>query len=375
MRGGRMSRIAALAASCVLLARCGSPTASQPSADAGADALRTANADSGSNGDAGPGSYDSDAHNCGAAGHDCTACGGNTCTNGQCVPTVLASGQSQPFSIAVDDTGVYWTNLGSGTDGGSVASTHLDGSGFATLASLSPAPPWAIAVDATRVFFTTNVTMRMEKSGTALTQVASRGFQGIAVDDVRVYWTDVDKVGAANANGDGGGLTNILAAAQPKPEGICVDSTSIYWINSADGSVWTSPKDAVATSGAHVLYQPSPPLAAFTADNRILVDEAHVYWCDVGNIQRMNKDGSGRTTVYSVGNARALTADVDALYFASIDLSAPTITRLPKTGGSVTTYDTNGTRVSSMAIDTKCIYWTAEPVSGGIVGSVNRLTK
>src|SRR5215470_6311678 len=54
----------------------------------------------------------SDAKNCGTCGHDCLE---TTCANGACVPRLLASGQSDPYAIALDGDFVYWLARGAGT--------------------------------------------------------------------------------------------------------------------------------------------------------------------------------------------------------------------------------------------------------------------
>ena len=48
-----------------------------------------------------------DTFNCGACGHDCL---GGVCSAGRCDPVVMANEPGQPQAIAVDATHVYWTN-------------------------------------------------------------------------------------------------------------------------------------------------------------------------------------------------------------------------------------------------------------------------
>ncbi len=64
--------------------------------------------------------------------------------------TTIASAQALPQAIAVDATGVYWTNRGDGT----VMKLPAGGAIPTTLASCQD-EPMRIALDATSVYWTT----------------------------------------------------------------------------------------------------------------------------------------------------------------------------------------------------------------------------
>ncbi len=114
-------------------------------------------------------------------------------------PTTLASGQD-PRGIALDAANVYWTNLGSGTDG-TVMSVPIGGGSPVTLVS-GQNLPGVLAVDATRVYWTIfsdpagyGAVMMAPLGGGPATELASGQYQAptsIAVDNAGVYWTDAD---------------------------------------------------------------------------------------------------------------------------------------------------------------------------------------
>jgi hypothetical protein len=112
------------------------------------------------------------------------------------------------YALALDSSGVYWTDQGSGGggDAGSVIKVGLDGGAPTTLAAGQDAP------------------------------------QGIVTDGVNVYWTTSD--GTVMKVGETGGASIVLASGQANPYWIAVDSTSVYWTNQGtaaneykDGSV------------------------------------------------------------------------------------------------------------------------------------------
>jgi len=109
-------------------------------------------------------------------------------------PTVLASGFSQPLSVVVDGTNVYFTD----NIGYTVMSVPIAGGLPTTLAkSTDGNEPFVIAVDANHVYWT-------------------HGGQGAEIRRVPL----------------GGGTPTIVASGLNYPNALVIDTTSIYWTES-----------------------------------------------------------------------------------------------------------------------------------------------
>jgi hypothetical protein len=210
----------------------------------------------------------------------------------------LASGQWNPFGVAVDLTSVYWTETaqitGSGCcvnqDGGTVNKVALGGGPTITLASgqLQPGP---VAVDRTGVYWTDGRNGTVMKvgldGGTAVTLASGQITPGgIAVDTTNVYWTDYGTCGATDGGPCGGavmkvalcgGRPTVLAYVQQQAPGgpIVVDATSVYWAN-AYGTTGTLMKVPLGGGIPETLASGGLCLG-------IAVDDTSVYWTDEGS--------------------------------------------------------------------------------------------
>jgi hypothetical protein len=198
--------------------------------------------------------------------------------------TVLASCGCEPQAIAVDETGVYWTavNVTDQSDVAAVMSTPLGGGASKTLwsggdvgglvvdsgnvyfaqslnsggAILKVAKtggtavvfaknqpyPWALAMDSTNLYWTSNggtkasSIMKLPFAGGSPSVLASARDPGsVAVDSTFAYWTEQGYCSAAGGCGSvmkvplAGGTPVVVASGQDAPGAVAVDSTGAFW--------------------------------------------------------------------------------------------------------------------------------------------------
>src|SRR5262249_34657623 len=118
---------------------------------------------------------------------------------GPAQPVILAAGQPEPTSIAVNSSSVYWTNQGT-----------------------------AIANDGT--------VMRVPiPGGSPIVLVTGQSDPaGIAVDEARLYWTNY-RAGTVMTLRLSDQTPTTLASAQDHPGVMAVDATNVYWATGSPG--------------------------------------------------------------------------------------------------------------------------------------------
>jgi hypothetical protein len=170
--------------------------------------------------------------NCGSCGH---VCQNTTCTNGACDSTVLSSAFVPPGRLTIDANNAYWTN-GDGT----IRSVPLAGGTTATLAT-GLSQPMGIAVDAQNVYAVSqdgrivSVPLSGASTVTVLAQTQPNPY-AMAVDATNVYWSNVGS-GAGNGSimacakaGCGQAPTTLASGMHVQyPYGLTVSGGDLYW--------------------------------------------------------------------------------------------------------------------------------------------------
>ena len=108
------------------------------------------------------------------------------------------------------------------------------------------------------------------------------------MDATSVYWTtlgtwDAASNGFVKSSGTvmkvplTGGMPTTIASGQSDPVAVGVDATSVYWVNSGDGTVMSAPLAGLPDGSSPTI------LASGQSDPRgLAVDATSVYWTSAG---------------------------------------------------------------------------------------------
>jgi hypothetical protein len=307
--------------------------------------------------------------NCGTCGHSCM---GGDCVAGVCQPVALASGQSCPMGISVQDQVVYWTNsvpasgavmrvLSPGDAPEVIAEDYvnpvaialdetsvfwavqgtLDGDGFVlrldkadigygvapTVLVQAQTVTGLIALSATDVYYASKSTIRrvpktaqyaMDEEIATTDKSGGLAFSLSALDRA-VYWTDygIGSISRLPVNDSG---LELMVSGQPQPAAVAVDEFTIYWTNMGDGegglpAVMKAGKlDPIGST--QVLDQANAGALPFA----LVESGPHVYWTDAmgGTVKRVPKaTGSPETLASGQGGPRGLAVVGGVVYWAN----------------------------------------------------------
>ena len=182
--------------------------------------------------------------------------------------------------------------------------------------------------------------------------------EGIAVDSTSVYWTDWGSGNVMKVPVNGG--TPVTLATGLGPVGITVNATNVYWVDHTHSSVVTVP-----ISGGTPTSLVAGPVGTY-GPKAIAMNATTIYWTDElsGTVLKVPVGGGTPTTLAS-GGSDGIAIDSTSIYWAmsgGADTVAGTVMKMPVAGGPATTLASGQNFPSSVAVDSTSVYWT---VPGG----------
>ena len=273
------------------------------------------------------GDVQTDPNNCGYCGH---SCGSETCVDGVCGSTVVATNQANAYAIAADDSYVYWTTTGTTS---TIDQAPVGGGGATVLYSSEDDYPSALAV----------------VSG-------------------EVYWADEVIQGAVSRIPVGGGASIPVASDVAYPTTLTANGGVLYFTLLSTTSDSAGAVLSVPVGGGTVATLASQQEIDEGEPSSIAVGGGNVYWTTYSDIVSAPVGGGPATTFASQQYASAVTADAQNVYWASSWQEA--ILKQPAGGGSAVTLASGQYYPNAIAVDATNVYWTSGQGGAGTVMSV-----
>jgi hypothetical protein len=296
----------------------------------------------------------------------------------------VATGQDDPFGVAVDDHDVYWTNFAYPDFTGGTVMQAPKPSGAAAAAPFMLADqqgsPGDIAVDATHVYWANYNGNAIERApisigGASLLTEAGGTPTGLQIDAERVFW--------GNPAGRGGGsFISFGVLATPLDGGshqvLCCDDRTVWALASdadnlyvAAGDILVLPKTGSASGGVP---------ATLAVDGRayygVAVDAQNVYWTALDStgtagrlmVKSLAGDDPPRPLASGLDAPSAVISDGNNVYWLNASLARGAVLRIPVAGGAATEIAWGQLQPVRLTADATHLYWTNR--TGGEVMSM-----
>lgn len=339
----------------------------------------------------------SDPANCGRCGH---ACQGGGCSAGKCQPVPILDTTYAPVAIAVDATSVYWAESQDGmgiVSNGSIKKAPLAGGGSYTVLAAEQQDPFAIAVNASGVFWLNGGDysadpviaglMWMASNASIPTQVATAYSSPIqlALSATDVYWFDSTGAAPRKANLLELPLSALGPAAMPTVTSSvagCVYAppvlvgSSLYWIDSGCfANAGTVLKYTLGATSSTSLLPSATNLNGPYSRARIAADASNVYFgannsSSVASIESVAEAGGNLSVVLS---ASVNGVAIDASYYYWTDSAQNAVMARAISGGQAITLASGQANPYDITVDADSVYWTNNPATGA--GSVMKVAK
>ncbi len=311
---------------------------------------------------------DNDALNCGICGHSCA---GTSCSSGACQPAVIVSGLDHPRGLAVDASRLFWTTS---VSSGTVMSAPLAG-GNPTILAQNQNYPMGIAVDSTTVFWgTASSIAKVAKNGGSVTTLANERGDKIAVDGANVYWIKIQYPNGAvqSVPVDGGSVSTFYTSSTDTPAGVATNGTDVFWASSGmaygGGGYYPSTVNKIPVGGGSLVELNN--LAGCCSVFDLAIDSSSVYYVGQGHgsttngwLRSVQQDGSGDVLLGLVDpSPKALAVDDCCVYGTAGGASQNegVVFRVPKTGGTVDIMANHQNSPRAIVVDASYLYWINE---------------
>jgi hypothetical protein len=275
---------------------------------------------------------------------------------------VIASEQSNPTSIAVDDANVYWTN---DVTAGSIVRAPLVG-GSATVISSAQDSPASLAVGGGVVYWSnaSGDILNAPTTGASITNPkATAHLQGtpssLVVSGSSLWWTDAlnGMVHSCDAPTSGcpDGI-NMMYAGDAQPTSMAIDNGSVWWLSAWSGGRVEQCMANACTGTSEALVENQAGIHA------LAIDATNVYWTMPDRVltaSRLMPDGGAIVTTLASGMARPWGIAVDATDVYFTNLSGGTVMKVSKSGGDPIVIASSLSSPWGIAVDATNVYFTS----------------